>query len=108
MFDIPQTHPIMNQVYRVAEVPQIPNIGFWYNTNGQTSERGEDSREAHFRGIEDKKGHLIAVMTHNTDIAETWESEAFDTVNATGEYFFKFSSTGYAIGINIFIYALTH
>jgi len=105
MFDIPTDHPVMNQVYRVDEIPQISHIEFWYANNGQTSERGEDSKEVHFRGIEDKKKRLVAVMTHNTDIADTWEKEGFDK---KGEYSYKFSSIGYAIGINIFIYALTH
>lgn len=109
MIDIPTTHPIMNQLFSVSNVPQIPNIGFWYDTErgnrNKTSERGEDSRAVHFRGIEDKKGRLMVVMTHNTDIADTWEREGFDT---GGEYFYKFSSVGYALGINIFLYALTH
>ena len=105
MFDIPTDHPVMNQVYRIDEIPQISHMEFWYTNNGQTSERGEDSKEVHFRGIEDKKKRLVAVMTHNTDIADTWEKEGFDK---KGEYSYKFSSIGYAIGINIFIYALTH
>ncbi|HXK40890.1 MAG TPA: DUF4159 domain-containing protein [Candidatus Paceibacterota bacterium] len=105
IFDIPTDHPLMNQAYRIEKIPQISHMEFWYAKNGQTSERGEDSKEVHFRGIEDEKGRLVAVMTHNTDIADTWEREGFDK---KGEYFLKFSPTGYAIGINIFIYALSH
>ncbi len=105
MIDIPATHPIMNQLFSIPRVPQIPNIGFWYRNKGQTSERGEDSKDVHFRGIEDKRGRLMAVMTHNTDIGDAWEREGFDT---TKEYFFKFSPIGYELGINIFLYALTH
>lgn len=105
MFDIPNDHPIMNQVYYVEKIPQISNFRFWYNNKEQTSEQGEESKEVHFVGINDKNGRLIVVVTHNTDIADPWEREGFDT---TGKYFFKFSSTAYAIGINIFIYALSH
>lgn len=105
MFEIAKDHPIMNQMYRVEEIPQISNMGFWYGNNGQTSERGEESKEVHFMGIKDEKGRLVAVITHNTDIADTWEREGFDP---TGEYFSEFSLIGYSIGINIFIYALTH
>ena len=104
MIDIPATHPIRNTLFDIREIPQVPTIGFWYSTNGQTSERGEDSKEVHFRGIEDKKGRLIAVMTHNTDIAETWETEGSDK---NGRFFYKFSPDGYGLGINIFLYALT-
>lgn len=105
MIDIPPTHPIMSQLFYVPSVPQIPNMLFWYRTGKQTSERGEDSQDVHFRGIKDKKGRLVVVMTHNTDIADTWEREGFDTI---GEYSYEFTSLGYALGINIFLYALTH
>lgn len=106
MVDISAVHPIMNTLYNVFEIPQIPNIGFWYRTGGQTSERGEDSKEVHFRGIEGKKGRLIVVMTHNTDIGDTWEREA-KVFDPTGQFFNTFSPIGYQIGINIFLYALT-
>ena len=105
MFDIPAAHPIMNQFFTIPVVPQIPHLGFWYAQKRQTSERGEDSREAHFRGIEDRKGRLMVVMTHNTDIGDAMEMEALDPAK---EYFYKFSPVGYSLGINIFIYALTH
>lgn len=105
MIDITEDHPIMHQLYKISGIPQIPSMGFWYWYNKQTSERGDDSQEVHFRGIKDDRGRLIAVMTHNTDIGDTWEREGFDT---RGEFFINFSPTGYAIGINIFLYALTH
>lgn len=104
IIDIPATHPIRNMLFGVKEIPQIPNIGFWYQTHS-TSERGEDSKEVHFRGIQNKNGRLIAVMTHNTDIGETMEMEGSDI---NGQFFYKFSPVGYSIGIDIFLYALTH
>ena len=103
IIDIPKNHPIMHQFLNVFEIPQIPSIGFWYG-NKRTSERGDDSKDVHFRGIEDSRGRLIVVMTHNTDIGDALERVAYDT----GEYFYKFSPIGYAIAINIFLYALTH
>ena len=42
-------------------------------------------------------------MTHNTDIADTWEREGEDK-----EYFRMFSPAGYALGVNIVLYAMTH
>ena len=104
MVDITEDHPIMHQLYDVSKVPQIPKIDFWYSTK-QTSERGKDSEDVHFRGIEDEKGRLIVVITHNTDLGDTFEMEGSDK---EGEYFYKFSSIGYSIGINIFLYALSH
>jgi len=43
------------------------------------------------------------VMTHNTDIADTWEREG-----ANREYFDLFSPEGYGIGVNFLLYAMTH
>ena len=103
IFDIPISHPIMHMVYDVHEFLQVSNINFWYQTGGQVSERGPDSAEVHYRGIQSSRGHLMVLMTHNTDIADTWEREG-----EYAEYFNLFSPTGYAIGVNVVVYALTH
>lgn len=104
IFDVPQTHPVMRTVYDVKAIPQVPNIGFWRSTGGRTSEQGHDSAEVHFRGIQDSHGRLMVLMTHNTDIFDTWEREGEEP----REYFDRFSPTGYAIGVNIVLYAMTH
>jgi Domain of unknown function (DUF4159) len=103
IFDIPPTHAVMRTLYEVKDVPQVPNIGFWRSTGGGTSERGPDSANVHFRGIQDASGRLMVVITHNTDIADTWEREGENQ-----DYFDKFSPSGYAIGVNILLYAMTH
>lgn len=105
MIDIPLSHPVMNQPYYIPDILQIPHMNFWYQNGGQTSERGEDSREVHFRGIEDEHGRLMVIMTHNTDIGDTWEEFTSDPQE---EYLAKFSKLGFELGTNIFIYALTH
>ena len=35
------------------------------------------------RGIFDEKGRLMVLMTHNTDISDTWEREGEDVDNST-------------------------
>ncbi len=102
IFDIPAGHPIMHTLYEVKEVPQVSAINFWLRT-GSTSERGPDSPHANFRGINDEHGRLMVVMTHNTDISDTWEREG-----ENHEYFRRFSPAGYALGVNIVLYAMTH
>jgi hypothetical protein len=101
--DIPLDHPIFHTLFDVNEVPQIPSIQFWRTNGGGTSERGSDSAEPHFRGIFDKRGNLMVVMTHNTDISDAWEREGEDP-----RFFYSFSPDGYAVGINVVLYALTH
>ena len=43
-------------------VPQVPSINFWYRSGRRsTSERGADSAEVHFRGIQDAHGRLMVL-----------------------------------------------
>ena len=53
----------------------MSSINFWSRSNGDVSERGADSAQVHYRGIQDSKGRLMVMMTHNTDVADTWERE---------------------------------
>jgi hypothetical protein len=102
IFDIPPDHAIMHTLYDVKAVEQVSNIRFWAST-GSVSERGADSPQVNFRGIADEHGRLMVVMAHNTDIPDTWEREG-----ESQEYFDRFSPNGYAVGVNIMIYAMTH
>jgi len=101
--DLPLSHQIMHQVYDVTSFLQVSSINFWYRSGGQVSERGEDSAQVHYRGISDARGRLMVLMTHNTDVSDTWEREGENE-----EYFSLFSPRGYAIGVNVVVYALTH
>ena len=104
MTDVPLDDPIFSSQFVVTKVPQITNIGFWRRSRGrETSERGADSREAHFRAIRDAHGRIMVAMTHNTDIADSWEREGEDP-----GFFYQFSPDGYALGINVLLYAMTH
>ena len=100
--DIPLDHPLYQSQFVVPHTPQIPNIGHWLDT-GTTSERGADSADVHTRAILDKDGRIMVLMTHNTDLGDSWEREAEDP-----SYFYQFSVKGYAFGINVVLYALTH
>ena len=103
LVDIPATHPIMRMAYEVKEIPQVPSMNHWYRSGGQTSENGRDSATVFFKGIHNERGQLMAVMTHNTDVADSWEREGDNA-----EFFDLFSPRGYATGVNIVLHALTH
>ena len=45
----------------------------------------------------------MVLMTHDTDFGDSYEREAENP-----EYFMKFSVPGYAFGINVIVYAMTH
>jgi hypothetical protein len=101
--DIPVTHGMFQTIYNVTRIPQVPAISRWRSNSGSTSERGLDSAVVNTRGIFDEKGRLMVLMTHNTDISDTWEREGEDV-----EYFYRFSPEGYAVAINVMVYAMTH
>jgi hypothetical protein len=103
IIEVPLSHPIMHTVYDVTDYLQVSSINFWYRSEGSVSERGPDSAQVHFRGIEDSRTRLMVLMTHNTDVSDTWEREGENK-----EYFSLFSPRGYAIGVNVVVYALTH
>ena len=102
--DVPADDPVLRTQLTIEHVPQITNIQFWRSVAGSsTSERGSDSQDAHFRVIRDSRGRIMIVMTHNTDIADSWEREGEDPA-----FFRQFSPAGYAFGINVLLHTMTH
>lgn len=101
--DLPPDHAIFRTLFPVSQIPQVPSINFWRNSGGETSEMGEYSAKAHMAAITDKHGRIMVLMTHNTDIADSFEREADDP-----QFFFHFSPNGYAVGLNSLVYAMTH
>ena len=101
--DLPRDHPLFRTQFEIERVPQIPSINFWMGTGGETSERGADSAEPRGRAILDRRGRVMVFMTHNTDVGDSWEREADDP-----NYFYHFAVNGYALGINVVLYAMTH
>jgi len=101
--DVPRDHPIRHTLFNIETVIQVTNIQFWLRSGGQTSERGSDSPHANFRMIADEKNRVMVVMTHNTDIGDSWEREGEDH-----EFFIRFSPAGYSLGVNVLLYAMSH
>jgi hypothetical protein len=102
--DVPLDDPMLRSLFEVHEIPQITNIQFWRRYNGTyTSERAEDSDEVHLRAIRDAHGRIVVLMTHNTDVADSFEREGEDP-----DFFAQFSPKGYALGIDVLLHAMTH
>lgn len=101
--DIGPEHPLYRAMFAFTRLPQIPSIQFWRMTGGETSELGPESAEPRMRGISDAHGRLMVLITHNTDIADAWEREGEDP-----RFFYLFSPDGYAVGINVLMYTMTH
>jgi hypothetical protein len=102
--DLPHDHPIFRSQFDIkGGTPQIASIGVWARTGGGTSERGADSAVVNTRAILDEHGRIMVLMTHNTDLGDSFEREADDP-----QYFYEMSVPGYAFGVNTLLYALTH
>lgn len=96
-------HPIFRTFFQVPRLPQIPSIAHWRRSGGTTSERGSESAVPTMYAISDAHDRVMVLMTHNTDISDAWEREGEDPA-----FFYQFSPDGYAVGINVLIYAMTH
>jgi Domain of unknown function (DUF4159) len=103
IFELPKDHPLFKAQFVIDKVPQIASINFWAGSGGGTSERYEDSAIPHAMGVADRQGRLMVLMTHNTDLGDSWEREADDPT-----YFYNFSVNGYAFGINVLLYSMSH
>jgi hypothetical protein len=101
--DVPLSDPIFRSQFVVSAMPQIPSIVYWRGSGGDTSEQGSSSAVPVFRAIRNHDGRIMIAMTHNTDIADAWEREGEEP-----EFFHRFSPTGYALGVNVLLHALTH
>jgi hypothetical protein len=103
MRDLDGDHPLFRTQFPVKEVVQIPSINFWAGTGGDTSERGFESAVPHARAFLDRQGRMAVLSTSNTDYGDAFEREGDDP-----SYFQTFSIDGYAFGINVLLYAMSH
>jgi hypothetical protein len=95
-------HAIFRTMFTVTRIPQVPSWQYW-SESGDTSEMGSYSAVAHMAAIADTDGRIMVLMTHNTDISDSWEREGQNP-----QYFLSFSPEGYALGLNVALYAMTH
>ena len=104
--DVPLTDPIFRSQFVVTarcRRSRISDSGA-LDAGGETSERGDDTREPHFRAIRDAHGRIIVVMTHNTDVADSWEREG----RRSRVLLSSSRPTGIALGVNVLLHAMTH
>lgn len=101
--DLTPDHPIYRALFELQAIPQVPAWQYWLQSGGDTSEMGPLSARAHMAAISDPHGRVMVLMTHNTDIADSWEREGEQL-----EYFYAFSPNGYALGMNVAMYMMTH
>jgi Domain of unknown function (DUF4159) len=98
--DLALEHPLFSVVYRLDHLPQIPAINSWFRT-GQDSEIGPST--VHYYGIFDDRDRLMVLVSMNSDVSDSWEREGDNQA-----YFDRYSPSGYALGVNVVVWVLTH
>ena len=107
--EVPIDHPIFHTVFEHEEMPQIPARSF-ASRGSTTAEPAWVHRypagsleHASMRGYFDEVDHLMVLGTHNTDVADGREREAY------GQWYFeRFTTQSYRLGVNVLTYVLTH
>ena len=103
-------HPIFHTVFDLNDgMPQIPALPF-ASPGGSTAEAPNAHKfpagsldEPQMRAWLDDDGRIMVLATHNTDVGDGWEREAY------GEWYFEtFSTKSYMVGVNVVVYAMTH
>lgn len=102
LVELTPEHPLFQTLYVIPEVPQIPSIQSWRRSGGATSELGRDSAIPSMWAMIDEHERILVLITHNTDISDGWEREAYDD-----RYFVDFSPDAYAIGMNVVLWAMS-
>lgn len=109
---VPEGHAIFRSVYALERCPQIPARIFFERFKQPYDPPGihrypagglPGVRNTRLLGLFDTESRLMAIATHNTDIADGWEREG-----ESKEYFDRFSLKSYAFTINVIVYAMTH
>ncbi len=99
--DLADDDPIFHTVYDLQHRIQVPGSANYYET-GLTYEKGEQGKVPHWRAILDDKGRIMVAICHNMDLGDGWEN------SDDAKYEEKWASLAYRIGVNYFIYDLTH
>jgi hypothetical protein len=96
--ELENSDPIFHTLYDLEERFQVPGAQFLRSR--RTYEK--DGIEARWRAIFDDKGRILVAICHNMDLGDAWEW------SDDPRYPEKFASLAYRIGMNYFMYDLTH
>jgi hypothetical protein len=98
--DLPVDHPMFSILYHIDPLPQIPSLGSWRRWH-------EDSEipdaQVHYYGVFDDDNRLMVLVSMNSDVSDSWEREGDDR-----DYFETYSPRGYALGVNVAVWVMTH
>jgi hypothetical protein len=97
--DLPLEYPMFSILYHLNPLPQIPSLGSWLRT-GENSENGST---VHYYGVFDGHDRLVVLVSMNSDVSDSWEREGDNHA-----YFKTYSWQGYALGVDVAVWVMTH
>lgn len=97
--DLDLSDPINHTLYDLSDRFQVPGWGTWSET-GRTYEKGGIT--PHWRAIYDDEGRVMVAICFNMDLGDAWEH------SDNPRYPEKFASFAYRLGMNYFVYDLSH
>lgn len=99
--ELSSDHEIFRSFYEFKEKPHVPSFTALHQANAVEN----DAAEPHYFGFLDDTGRLMAVLCHNLDFGDAWESE-----HSPSPAYPREISLGRAVpmGVNIVVYALSH
>jgi hypothetical protein len=98
--DLPVDYPMFTALYRINTLPQIPSLGSWLRSR-EDSEIGPS--KVHYYGVFDEHDKLVVLVSMNSDVSDSWEREGDNQA-----YFDVYAGRGYALGVNVAIWVMTH
>jgi hypothetical protein len=99
IIDLPVDHPMFSIVYHINELPQIPSLGSWRRFH----EDSENGLPVRYYGVFGDDDRLLVLVSMNSDVSDSWEREGDDRA-----YFETYSGKGYALGVNVAVWVMTH
>ena len=99
--DIPDGDPIFHTLYDLQDRFQVPGCAM-SSRPASPMRDGETGKVPHWRCIRDDKGRVMVAICHNMDLGDGWEN------SDDPKYAEKWASLAYRVGMNYFVYDLTH
>jgi hypothetical protein len=100
--DLTPEHPLFTTLYRLRQLPQIPSLNSWQR-NHQPWEFSPDNTPPHYYAIFDQDQRMLVLVSLNSDVSDSWEREGDNH-----DYFHIFGPDGYALGVNVVVWVMTH
>ena len=98
--DLPVEHPMFSILYHVDPLPQIPSLGSWRAF--ASGFRDRTVNRALLRVFDDHD-RLLVLVSMNSDVSDSWEREGDNR-----DYFETYAAKGYALGVNVAVWVMTH